>query len=187
VVSAPPGHTGVPGDRAAQGGAASRGADAGGGYDHVVIDGPPQAADVPRSAIMASDVVIIPVQPSPFDVWGARAVVELLSEAVIVKPNIKAAFAVMRKIVNTAIGRDVTDALAVYRTHVLTASLAQRVAFAESIATGMTVLDLDPSGAASTEVRELVEEIVEFSHGEKSGADTGKGDRNAGRLRKPKA
>ena len=88
------------------------------------------------------------MQPSPFDVWGARAVVELLAEAAIVKPNIKAAFAVMRKIVNTAIGRDVTDALAVYRTHILTASLAQRVAFAESIANGMTVLDLDPTGAA---------------------------------------
>ena len=47
---------------------------------------------------------------------------------------------------NTAIGRDVTDALAVYRMHVLEASLAQRVAFAESIANGKTVLDLDPTG-----------------------------------------
>jgi chromosome partitioning protein len=97
------------------------------GYDHVIIDGPPQVADITRSAIMASDVVIIPVQPSPFDVWGARAVVALLAEAAIVKPNIKSAFAIMRKIVNTAIGRDVTDALAVYRTRILTASLAQRV------------------------------------------------------------
>ena len=34
------------------------------GYDHVIIDGPPQVADVTRSAIMASDVVMIPVQPS---------------------------------------------------------------------------------------------------------------------------
>jgi chromosome partitioning protein len=95
-------------------------------YDHVVIDGPPQVADV-----------VIPVQPSPFDVWGARAVVELLSEAGIVKPNLKAAFAVMRRIVNTAIGRDVTEALAVYRMRVLTACFSQRIAFAESVANGL--------------------------------------------------
>jgi chromosome partitioning protein len=150
------------------------------GFDHVIIDGPPQVADVTRSAIMASDVVIIPVQPSPFDVWGARAVVELLAEAAIVKPNLKAAFAVMRKIVNTAIGRDVTDALAVYRTHILTASLAQRVAFAESIANGMTVLDLDPTGPAGAEVMELTKEIVEFAYGKESGLDPNKSDRDAG-------
>jgi chromosome partitioning protein len=42
-------------------------------YDHVVIDGPPQVADVTRSAVMACDVVLIPVQPSGLDVWGARA------------------------------------------------------------------------------------------------------------------
>jgi hypothetical protein len=69
-------------------------------------------------------------------------VVALLAEAAIVKPNIKSAFAIMRKIVNTAIGRDVVEALAVYRTRILTTALAQRVVFAESIANGMTVLDL---------------------------------------------
>jgi chromosome partitioning protein len=34
------------------------------GYDHVVIDGPSQVADITRSAIMASHLVLIPVQPS---------------------------------------------------------------------------------------------------------------------------
>jgi chromosome partitioning protein len=149
-----------------------------GGFDHVIIDGPPQVADVTRSAIMASDIVLIPVQPSPFDVWGARAVIELLAEASIVKPNIKAAFAVMRKIVNTAIGRDVTDALAVYRTHILAASLAQRVAFAESIATGRTALDLDPTGPAGAEVMELTKEIVEFAYGKEGSSDTNASDRD---------
>jgi chromosome partitioning protein len=141
------------------------------GYDHVLIDGPPQVADITRSAIMASDLVVIPVQPSPFDVWGARAVVALLAEATMVKPNLKAAFAVMRKVVNTAIGRDVADALAVYRTHVLTAALALRVAFAESIANGLTVFDADPAGPAGAEVTALATEIMEFANGKKGSAD----------------
>jgi chromosome partitioning protein len=107
-----------------------------GDYEHVIIDGPPQVADITRSAVLASDMVLIPVQPSPLDVWGARAVVELLDEAVLMRPALKAAFVVSRKIVNTAIGRDVAAALAVYRMPVLIASLAQRVGFAEALATG---------------------------------------------------
>jgi len=33
------------------------------GYEHVVIDGPPRVTDLTRSAILAADVVLIPVQP----------------------------------------------------------------------------------------------------------------------------
>ena len=90
-------------------------------------------------------MVLIPVQPSPLDVWGPRAVVELLAEAAMMRPALKSAFAVSRKIVNTAIGRDVADALAVYRMRVLAASLAQQVSFAEAQTTGQTVLETDPS------------------------------------------
>lgn len=151
------------------------------GYDHVVIDGPPQVADVTRSAILAADLVLIPVQPSPLDVWGARAVVELLAEAVaVMKPNQKSAFAVSRKIVNTAIGRDVADALAVYRMPVLSACLAQRVGFAEALASGQTVLETDPSGAASTEVTALAREVLEVARGEESSDRSPKGSHAAG-------
>jgi chromosome partitioning protein len=138
------------------------------GYDHVIIDGAPQVADLTRSAILAADVVLIPVQPSPLDVWGARAVVELLAEAAMMRPALKSAFAVSRKIVNTAIGRDVADALAVYRMRVLAASLAQRVGFAEALATGQTVLETDPTGSASAEVAELTREILEITSGKES-------------------
>jgi len=119
------------------------------GYDHVVVDGPPQIADITRSAMMASDVVVIPVQPSPLDVWGTRPVVALLADARAIKPDIKSAFAVMRKVSNTAIGRDVTEALATYQTRVLSTPITQRVVFAESIARGLTVFDLTPSARAA--------------------------------------
>jgi chromosome partitioning protein len=133
-------------------------------YDHVVIDGPPQVADIARSAIMASDLVLIPVQPSGPDVWGARAVVELLAEAIIVRPDLKAAFVLRRKVVNTALGRDVLAALAIYRMPILTTALAQRVAFAESLTNGQTVFDLDPASQASTETAALTREAMEFAH-----------------------
>jgi len=82
------------------------------GYDHIIIDGPPRVTDLARSAIMAADVVLIPVQPSPYDIWAADEVVKLIDEARVYKENLKAAFVVNRKIANTAIGRDVGEALA---------------------------------------------------------------------------
>jgi chromosome partitioning protein len=36
-------------------------------YEMVVIDGAPRVNDLGRSAIMASDLVLIPIQPSPYD------------------------------------------------------------------------------------------------------------------------
>ena len=103
---------------------------------------------------------MIPVQPSPLDVWAAKEIIDLVSEATVFKPNLKAAFAVNRKIVNTAIGRDVAHALAEYAIPVLTAVISQRVAFAESIATGSTVLEQEPASQAALEINTLTEEML---------------------------
>jgi chromosome partitioning protein len=48
---------------------------------------------------------------------------------------------------------------------VLTSSIGQRVAFAESAATGSTVLELDPKGAAAQEINALTEELLTFMKG----------------------
>jgi chromosome partitioning protein len=132
-------------------------------YDVIVIDGPPRVYDVARSAIMASDIIIIPVQPSPYDVWAAKEIVELLEEATAFKDHLKSAFVINRKIVNTAIGRDVKQALAEFKLPVLKATISQRVNFAESAAQGQTVLETDPSSLASQEIKALMNEIMEIA------------------------
>jgi chromosome partitioning protein len=132
-------------------------------YDHVVIDGPPRTTEVTRSALLAADVVLIPVQPSPYDVWACAQLVTLLKEASVFKETLKSVFVISRKIVNTAIGRDVGEALAAYALPVLHTAIAQRVAFAESAATGQTVLETDPHGPAAREVTRLIRELLEVS------------------------
>lgn len=131
-------------------------------YDHIIIDGPPRVTDLARSAIMAADVVLIPVQPSPYDVWAAQEVVSLVDEARIYKENIKSAFVVNRKIANTAIGRDVGEALATYNTKVLDSTVTQRVIFAEAAAVGKAVFEIDSNGSAANEIAALVHEILEL-------------------------
>ena len=129
-------------------------------YDHVVIDGPPRVTDLARSAIMASDIVVIPVQPSPYDIWAADDVVKLISEAVVYKENLKSCFVINRKIVNTAIGRDVADVLGSYDLAVLNSTIAQRVIFAESAAQGKAIFEVDKDSPAVGEIEAVVNELM---------------------------
>ena len=133
------------------------------GYDHIIIDGPPRVTDLARSAIMASDLVLIPVQPSPYDIWAADEVVKLVQEATVYKESIKSVFVVNRKIANTAIGRDVGEALAAYPVPVLAATVTQRVIYAEAAAQGKAVFEIDAEGPAAAEIDALVSELMEYA------------------------
>ena len=130
-------------------------------YDHIIIDGPPRVTDLARSAIMASDVVLIPVQPSPYDIWAADEVVQLIDEAVVYKEKLKSYFLVNRKIANTAIGRDVAEALSTYPIPCLKSHVTQRVIFAEAAAQGLSVHEIDPQGPAAREIEALTYELME--------------------------
>jgi chromosome partitioning protein len=135
-------------------------------YAWTVIDGPPLASDIARSAILAADLVIIPVQPSGVDIWSAKKIVDLVSEAAAMKPNLKAAFAINRKAVGTAIGRDLYQSLAANYPDIAicSAQVCQRIGFAESITQGLSVLETEPKGQAAQEIKALTAEIREQSH-----------------------
>ena len=127
-------------------------------YDVVVIDGAPRVNELARAAIMASDLVLIPVQPSPYDVWAAAETVQLVRDARIYKESLRAAFVINRKIANTAIGRDFATALDQFPdTPVLEAALAQRVIYAESAARGLSVAEASPRSEAARELERLAE------------------------------
>ena len=131
-------------------------------YKHVIIDGPPRVTELARSCIMASDLVLIPCTPSPYDIWASAETVELLKEASVYKEKLKGVFTINRKIANTAIGRDVVDALKEFELSVLDSHISQRVIFAEAAASGKTVFDIEPDGKAANEIIALVDEILKF-------------------------
>ncbi len=128
-------------------------------YNFIIIDGPPRVYEVARSAILASNLILIPVQPSPYDVWAAKEIVDLIREASAFNENLKSVFVINRKIANTAIGRDVIEALSEYPVPVMKSQICQRVAFAESAGLGQTTLEIDPGSLASQEITALIQEM----------------------------
>ena len=90
--------------------------------DFVVIDGSPQATDLAVSAIKAADFVLIPVQPSPYDIWATSDLVDLVKQRIEMTDNkLKSAFVVSRAIKNTKIGSEVSEVLIEYGLPVLNA------------------------------------------------------------------
>ena len=60
--------------------------------DHVVIDGPPRVTGLLRSALLAADLVLIPVQPSPFDGWASAEMLKLIARGPHLPPTARRSF-----------------------------------------------------------------------------------------------
>lgn len=130
--------------------------------DFVIIDGAPQAADLAVSAIKAANFILIPVQPSPYDIWATADLVELVKQRIeVTDGKLQAAFVVSRAIKGTKIGAEVTGALADYGLPTLDARITQRVSYPGTAAAGTTVLDTDPHGDAAREIRALAKELTQ--------------------------
>jgi chromosome partitioning protein len=132
-------------------------------YDVVIIDSPPRISELGRAAIMASDLILIPVQPSPYDVWASADAVQLIKEARQFKATLQAVFVINRKIVNTAIGRDVIKALASFDLPISDVTLGQRVIFAESATRGLAVVEIEPASEAAKEITRLARSLSNFN------------------------
>ncbi len=131
--------------------------------DYVVIDGAPQAQDLAVSAIMAADLVLIPVQPSPYDIWAASDLVDIVRQRIeLTQGSLKAAFIVSRAIKGTRLGSEVNDALSGYELPVFVSRIAQRIIYPTSAAKGSTVLDIDENSDASVEIIEMMKEVIQY-------------------------
>ena len=132
--------------------------------DFVVIDGSPQATTLAISAIKAADFILIPVQPSPYDVWATSDLVDLVKQRIeMTDGKLKAAFVVSRAIQNTNIGKEVATVLLDYGLPVLDTRIMQRVSYPNSASLGKTVFDTESANSnAVQEMTALVNEVKTF-------------------------
>jgi len=130
--------------------------------DHIVIDGPPRIAALARSALLAADCVLIPVQPSPYDLWASAEMVALIREAQVFRPALRAAFVINRRVSTTVIGREARSSLVDQPLFVLRSEVRQRIVFANSAAAGRLARELAENSAAAREITALVDELLRW-------------------------
>jgi len=133
------------------------------GADHIVIDGPPRVAALMRSALLAADLALVPVQPSPFDGWASAEMLALIREARIYRPELAARFVLNRCGTRTVIARETAETLADHDPPVLAATIGQRVAFADSAQSGRLVFEADEDSTAAREIAAFAAEVGRIS------------------------
>lgn len=111
-----------------------------GGYDFVFIDTPGHMADITASAIAISDMVIIPVQPSPYDLWATSDIVDLITQRQKISGGQPVCrYLLNRCIPNTSICRDVKEYLHTCVFGYFDTNIGQRVVYAETTHNGENI------------------------------------------------
>ncbi len=128
----------------------------GASYDAVVVDGSAQLKGATGSIIRISDLVLIPIQPSPADIWATENIVELIRERQEVVGEPAAGFVLNCVVAGTNIADDVSEILDQFELPVL-GSFHRRVAFVEALVSGETPITYEPKGKAAKEIEDLYE------------------------------
>ena len=129
-------------------------------FKHTVIDGPPHAEAVSRSCIIASDIVVLPIEPSGLSTWASNLTVQQIRDAQAIKETLKCGFIVSRRIGNTVIGREIRIMAADAGIPILDTEIEQRVSFAECMTLGQTIFEYAPRTAAAREIKTLTKELL---------------------------
>jgi chromosome partitioning protein len=134
-------------------------------YDAIVIDSPSgyQDEQIQRSVMLASSLLVIPVQPSAVDIWSARDTAALVAQAKLHNPGLKAYLLVSRAQPRTRLSQEAREALEGLSLPVFQAAVSQRIGLAEAPLYGKLILHYANNPAAA-EFRSLVREILEVMH-----------------------
>jgi chromosome partitioning protein len=126
--------------------------------DVVVIDGAAKVERRTGRVVRASDVALVPVQPTPLDSWGVEQVVEGVRSS-----NTSGAFLITQQKPRTNLAGEVAEGLSeAYSLPVLDSRLSHRVAYAEAMFDGRTALDVSGARKAKDEIRALLDELEQF-------------------------
>lgn len=120
-------------------------------YDYMVIDSPPHTETEAKAAIRVADLILVPMQPSPTDLWATTATLQFAnSEKKLVR------IVLNRHNPSSKTAKEVTSGL----DSILTSYLGSRVAFSSCFMQGSGVTESEPSSQAANEVKLLTNEVL---------------------------
>ncbi|MEO0411688.1 MAG: ParA family partition ATPase [Pseudomonadota bacterium] len=129
-------------------------------HDYVLIDTAPHAETATRTAARESDLAIVPIQPSPLDLWASAGSLEMLAGEK--KPYL----AVLNRVPPRSSMADEVAAQIVKKGLKLAKTrLGNRQDFAASFLSGRGVSEYKPRGKAADELKKLAQEIARKARG----------------------
>ncbi|MCI0429936.1 MAG: ParA family protein [Rhodospirillales bacterium] len=141
-------------------------------HEVVIIDTPPHADTETRFALRVAGLVLVPVQPSPLDLWATRSVLDLARAE-----QVPAMMILNRVPARSRLTGEIVERLAELPAPIASTRIGNRVAFAATLAAGVSVTDrrlLRESWCveAAREIAALAEEIVQWTARDRAGYPT---------------
>ena len=124
-------------------------------HDVVIIDSPPHAETEARVAIRSADLVLVPVQPSPMDVWATRPTLELAQAE-----KAPALIVLTRVPPRANLTGEMREEIARFGAKVAKSNIGNRVVFASALAEGRAVGEGQPRSRGAAEVKALAAEVL---------------------------
>jgi chromosome partitioning protein len=130
-------------------------------FHYIVIDSPPAAeSNIAQSALLVADLCIIPVLPSPPDIWATVAIKDAIGRALVINEALKSRILVNQLQSNSVLGNEVIKLLSTFDIPILESTLGLRSAYKESAAYGQTVATLGSKAKkAIDEMNSFINEI----------------------------
>jgi chromosome partitioning protein len=129
---------------------------------YLVIDCPPSVHSQQTSdALAQADLALIPVQPSPFDLWASVQIEAEVDRARQKNPDLRALLVINQLEPRTRLSKLMRDALAEVGLPAAETAIRRRMVYRSSVIQGRSVLDVgSQGGAAAQEIRQLTDEMV---------------------------
>jgi chromosome partitioning protein len=124
-------------------------------FDIVLIDTPPVIDTDARRAIRGADLVLIPLNPSPPDLWAAEGTLKLAAEE-----KRKLALVFNRAPAASRLRKRMEAEIAARGLALMPTALANRAGFANAFADGLGVTETAPASPAADEIRGLANELI---------------------------
>jgi chromosome partitioning protein len=137
-------------------------------YDYIIVDCPPAAdSPVPQSALMIADLAIVPVIPSPLDLWASVGIRQVIENIQDINEDLKPFVMVNQCQPNTSLAKETLEILPEYGIQMMDTILHQRTVYRQSAVYGGTVHDLGRKAAlAIKEIDNLAYEVIGILHPE---------------------
>lgn len=119
------------------------------GAAYCLIDTAPTRTDENAALFGLADLVLVPIRPSPSDLWAAAATVAMLKDAAI--PFL---FVLTQAKANASITAQAAAALS-HHGRIAETFIADRVPYAAAMTNGLTAIELTPKGPAAVETAAL--------------------------------
>ena len=130
-------------------------------FSHVFIDCPP-SVHAPQTdvALKFCHIVLIPVQPSPMDLWATVHIERAIEDSLEVNPSLKSMLVINQAEARTTMSKLVREALQQIDLPVADTAITRRAVYRHSILHGKTVFQMGSLGRiASEEMEQLIKEI----------------------------